>query len=130
LLELRQKGMVQKFNYDDTMPFVKMLEDQIEGKNNSWVIRWYAYAMLTGRLTLYPGKSLVFHAGNDGTGTNEGASDYLDVELAQQPIAVEKIGTVVNESAREAFKEFFRSIKGSLLRRGMRKIKRMLYARF
>ncbi len=39
-------------------PLQKCLKNQIEGKNNSWVIRWYAYALLANKkLTLYPGKS-------------------------------------------------------------------------
>jgi len=119
--ELKKRKLTNKFNYDGAYPFTKMLKNQIEGKNNSWVIRWYAYALLNNKLTLYPGKSLVFHNGSDGSGTHEGASNVLDVELSREPVPVIEQQTVINQEAREAFKIFFRSIRGSLVRRAFRK---------
>ena len=53
---------------------MKMLDDQIEGKNNSWAIRWYASAFLKNKLTLYPKNSFVKNIGTDGSGTHGFAS--------------------------------------------------------
>jgi hypothetical protein len=126
LAELRNKKLVSEFNYDDNYPFIRMLEDQVNGRNNSWVIRWYAYALLNQKVTLYPGKSLVFHAGNDGSGTHEGVSSCLDVELAHKPLQIAKIDPVVDMLARDAFKKYFRTIRGPLFVRGIRRIKNIL----
>lgn len=126
LVELQSKNLSSSMDYDNTFPFTKMLQDQIEGKNSSWVIRWYAYALLYNKLTLYPGKSLVFHLGNDGTGTHEGTSSHLDVEISEGPVLLKRIKIEVNKQSREAFKEYFRSVKGNLLRRGIRKIKKII----
>ncbi len=126
LEELRQKQLTDYFDYDGTFPFTQMLIDQIEGKNSSWVIRWYAYALLHEKLTLYPGKSLVFHIGSDGSGTNEGASSILDVELAREPVIVSAQEPVINIQGREAFKDFFRSVRGPLIMRAFRKIRKII----
>lgn len=124
--ELQEKGLTAAMNYDNTYPFTTILEYQIAGKNSSWVIRWYAYALIHSKLTLYPGKSLVFHMGNDGTGTHEGSSSHLDVEISNEPVDLKRIEPVVNIQARDAFKDYFRSVKGNLIRRGIRKIKKFI----
>ena len=63
-----------------------MLKDQIEGRNNSWAIRWYAAAFLANKFCLYPGKSLVENIGIDGSGTHSGISDKWKVHLSSQPV--------------------------------------------
>jgi len=126
LTELRQKKLTTVFDYDSTYPFTKMLINQTEGKNSSWVIRWYAYALLNKKLTLYPGKSLVFHIGNDGSGTHEGKSGILDVKLSTDPIPVLEQKIVIDKKAREAFKDFFRSIRGNFFNRTVRKLRKIM----
>ncbi|HEX2606574.1 MAG TPA: glycosyltransferase [Flavisolibacter sp.] len=128
LEQLKNKKLEYKFNYDDTYPFLRMLQDQINGKNNSWVIRWYAHAMLNDQVTLYPSRSLVFHNGSDGSGTHAGDSSMLDVELADEPILVERINIEVDQKAREALKEYFKKINPGIVKRVFRKI-RKLWAR-
>ena len=61
---------IRDFNFYNSYPYLQMLKDQIEGKNNSWAIRWYASAYLNNKYTLYPAKSLVKNIGMDGTGTH------------------------------------------------------------
>ena len=58
-----------------------MLKDQIEGKNNSWAIRWYASAFLKNKLCLYPGKSYIQNIGTDGSGTHSGNSERWKTEI-------------------------------------------------
>ena len=121
---LKQRKLTKEFDYDGTYPFTEMLEDQIKGKNSSWAIRWYAYALLNKKLTLYPGRSLVYHIGNDGSGTHTASSDELDVELTNEPISLEPVRLFVNTMARESFKSYFRYRK-NLLRRGVNKLKKI-----
>ena len=68
--KLIKKKLVKQFNFNKSFNYMKMLEDQIKGKNNSWAIRWYASAFLMNKLTLYPKKSFVKNIGVDGTGTH------------------------------------------------------------
>lgn len=65
-----------------------MLRDQIEGKNDSWAIRWYASAFVNDKHTLFSRHSLVYDIGNDGSGTNFSKSDILDVEISNKPISI------------------------------------------
>lgn len=91
LAELKKRKLTHKFDFSGSYPYTRMLIDQVNRKNDSWAIRWYASAFLKGKLTVYPGRSLIFHNGNDDSGTNFGKSDYLDVELSLQPIEIGKI---------------------------------------
>ena len=73
--KLVKKKLVKQFNFNNSFNYMKMLEDQIKGKNNSWAIRWYASAFLKNKLTLYPKNSFVKNIGVDGSGTH-GAESF------------------------------------------------------
>lgn len=64
------KKIYRIFTYNNTYPYVDMLQDQIDGKIDSWAIRWYASAVLRKGLCLYPTKSLVQNIGFDSEGTH------------------------------------------------------------
>jgi len=70
LTELQSRKLMKEFDFGGSYPYTRMLKDQIEGKNNSWAIRWYASAFLRGLFTLYPRYSLVKNIGMDGSGTH------------------------------------------------------------
>lgn len=123
--QIKLKKLEKEFNYDNTYPFTKMLKHQIQGKNSSWVIRWYAHAILNRQLTLYPNKSLVFHNGSDGTGTHVGNSSVSDVELTSEPVPVKPIKTEINQEAREAFKLYFKKVNPGIAKKIIRRIKRI-----
>jgi hypothetical protein len=109
LKELRDRKLVRAFDFNDTYPFTKMLEDQINGKNNSWAIRWTASAFLKDKLTLYPGVSFVKNIGFDSSGTHSTASDRIyDSRLQNSPVKLDKIETKEDVVAREKISSFFR----------------------
>ena len=108
LAQLETRGLTREFDYDGTYPFTAILRDQIAGKNDSWAIRWYASAFLCDRLTLYPGRSLVSHIGNDGSGTHCRAGAEYDVTLTVKPINVDKLHPHVDIEARAALERCFR----------------------
>lgn len=115
------------FNFNNAYPFIKMLKDQIDGKNKSWAIRWYASAFLRNMYTLYPGKSLVLNTGGDGSGVNVGIENLIEVELAVSPIEVKKISVQQHEIAFNAFAQFYsRIMNPSFFYRIQRRIKKML----
>lgn len=127
LKELEDKKLTSDFNFRDSYPYVQMLKDQIEGKNNSWAILWYVSAYLKNMYTLYPGHSLIQNIGIDGSGVHSGETNKFDITLRQNKIEVKKIPVKENLEAKEIIAAYFRSVhssaKPSLLKRILKKIK-------
>jgi len=129
LEELKVRNLKHQFNFDGTYSYTGMLKDQIAGKNQSWAVRWYASAFLKGKLTLYPGKSLVFHTGADGSGTHcgqDGEDEIGDSGISNEPVRIKIIPIEEDSTAREEIKEYFRSIRPTLTAMAAGRIKRML----
>jgi len=96
-----------EFNFDNTYPYISALEQQAAGNTKHWDIRWYASAFLLGKLTLYPGQSMVKNIGHDASGTHCGVSNLYDVELAQLPLNV-KTEITPDQQAYQAYAGFLR----------------------
>jgi hypothetical protein len=90
------------FDFNDSYGYTKMLKDQIQRKNDSWGIRWYASAFLNNMFTLYPRKTLVRNIGADNSGTHCITTDIFDGEIAVD-IILEKLPVKENEEARKQF---------------------------
>lgn len=80
--QLEEAKLVKQFNFDGAYDFREMLAEQIQGKNNSWAIRWHASLFLANKLTLYPQQSLVQNHGFDNTGDHCETSQDFEVKLA------------------------------------------------
>ena len=106
--EIKKKRLERTFDFSGSYPYTKMLEKQTKGLVGSWAIRWYASAFIYGKLSLYPGRSLIFHNGSDGSGTNCDVNNEYDVELSTTPIILEKIDIKESKIARKAFIYYFR----------------------
>lgn len=76
LKEITEARQVDAFNLDGTYPYLKMLRDQIKGKNDSWAIRWNASLFVNKKLTVWPSKTLVANIGFDGSGTHCNRAHY------------------------------------------------------
>lgn len=126
--ELKRRKLIRAFDFNGAYPFSKMLEGQIKGKNDSWAVRWYASAFLSEKLTLYPGRSLVHNIGNDGSGTHCGESAGMDVNLSSTAISLNNLKSVPSQEGRQAFEDFFRQEKISLLGRLVRKSRTLIRA--
>lgn len=116
--EIVQKKLQRKFDFDYTYPYVDMLKDQINGKVNSWAIRWYASAFLKDMYTLYPGQAMAKQIGMDGVGaTHSGKTDIYNVELRMTPISLKPIYDIKNSSeGYDAFKSFFKKIQSKRMK--------------
>ena len=123
LKELRDKNLINEFDFGGSYPFSKMLERQIEGKNNSWAIRWNASAFLADMLTLYPGTSLIDNIGQDDSGTHGKDSKLYKTKISDRKIEVDNISVEENKEARKAFENYFNSMKPSLLKRILIKLR-------
>jgi hypothetical protein len=103
-----------RFNFFGTYPYMEMLRDQIDGKNDSWAILWYASAFVKHKLTLYPGSSLVRNIGNDDSGTHSKTTSKFDVTVSLKEVDV--MGTQVrvedNGDAIREFSNYFRTLTG------------------
>ena len=115
--ELVRRHLIQEFDYNGAYPFLSMLKDQIKGANDSWAIRWHASAFLAGKLTLYPGRSLVHNIGTDNSGTHCKDSDSMDAKLSETKIKLNNIAVESSPTGREAFENFFRQSQKKLLNR-------------
>lgn len=126
LNKLKEQELTNAFDFGGTYPFTQMLSDQIDGKNDSWAIRWYASAYLMNMLTLYPGKSLVNNIGNDGSGSHRENSNYFDVNIAAAPV---KIGEIVIEEsifAKNAFANYFLGLRKAASKGLIHRLKKLL----
>jgi hypothetical protein len=129
--EIERKGLGSLFDFNGTYPYRKMLRDQIDGKNSSWAIRWYASAFLAGAYTLYPGRSLVANIGFDGSGTHCGGTDMSDRETFGDYVPLRRIPVRESSLARKAFQRYFKARFGvpgpigTLARRAIRILRRI-----
>jgi len=109
LSQIETNNKKKEFDFGGTYPYTKMLRKQVEGKVGSWAIRWYASAFLNNKLTLYPGRSLIYHNGSDGSGTNcDVVSDEFDTELSIIPIEVGNIPVEESLYVRKLITNYFR----------------------
>jgi hypothetical protein len=108
LREHQARGLEREFDMNGARAYVRMLEDQIAGRCDSWAIRWDAAAFLRDKLTLYPGVSLVRNIGLDNSGTHCGPAEHLAVPLADQPVDVRVDDVAPSPVGRRAFEQFFR----------------------
>ena len=108
LNEIKGKSLEKEFNFNNSFDYVQMLTDQVEGKNNSWAIRWYASCFLKNLYTLYPGKSLISNNGFDDSGTHSGKSNVFNQEIYSEKIIIEDIPVENSLIAYNAFINYFR----------------------
>lgn len=114
LRELQEKKLERVFDINGAYSYTKMLKKQVEGKNNSWAVRWHASAFLKDKLTLYPGKSLVNHIGNDADATHYYTLQKFDVlatDIHNKPVSIKKISCKENREALKEIEIFFRKAK-------------------
>lgn len=109
LEELERRRLTHTFDFDGTYRYTRMLRRQVEGKNNSWAIRWNASLFLADILSLNVGHSLVQNTGFDGSGTNCGGGGLYASTLWAKPLPVVKISPISeNLAARRAISRYYR----------------------
>ena len=126
LAELKRRKLIKSFNFNGAYSYTKMLEEQIRGNNDSWAVRWYASAFLAGKLTLYPGRSLVHNIGNDNSGDHCGINTTYDAVLSLSPIDLTEISVEPSMPAWSAFELFFKKTQDTLVRKVVRRTKKIL----
>lgn len=130
LSELESKHLTREFDFNNSYGYTRMLRKQIEGKNNSWAIRWNASLFLQGILSLNVGKSLVSNEGFDGSGTNCGGGGLYPSNIYLEEIPVIKISPIAESKVgRLAIERYYRRTN-SFTAKAIRRIKRTLKGDF
>lgn len=130
LQELKQRKLTYTFDFNGKYGFTRMLQRQIEGKNNSWAIRWNASLFLKDILSLNVGRSLVQNEGFDGSGTNCGGGGLYASNLYVEALPVILISPIKeNKEARKAFIRYY-ARTNSFWAKALRRIKRTLKGDF
>ncbi|RDU72138.1 glycosyltransferase [Helicobacter brantae] len=124
LSQIQDKNLQKEFDINDSYPYTKMLQSQIEGKNNSWAIRWYASAFLENMLCLYPKESLVENIGYDGTHFKNAQKDDFFGQISKNYTAPSKIPLQENPITKHLLCLFFKT-QNSLWHRIIKKLKRI-----
>lgn len=94
-----------KFNLDGAVDNYGMLYCQKVGLVDSWFIRLYASFFLAGKLTLFPGRSLVSNHGLDGSGTHcdrpkhGQGDDGVNIDYVRSPITLHSIDVRESQNA-------------------------------
>lgn len=127
LLErLKRANKKYQFDFNGSYPYTRMLKQQINGKNDSWAVRWYASAFLNNKLTLYPGRSLVNNISSDHLGTHTKHLTAFQSRLSTERILIETIPVEDHSAARSLFEAFFRSIRVPFYKKVLSHIRSLL----
>lgn len=127
LARLIANNQIRDFDFDDSYGYTDMLIRQIDGKNNSWAIRWYASAYLANMLTLYPRDSYVLNIGNDDSGTHCNTSKNFDVSIQRHYEQLERIEAIESVNAKKQISLFFKSLRPSLISKVLKLLKKFTH---
>lgn len=114
--QLNARGMAGRFDRVGPGKFMRMLNDQVAGFNNSWFIRWHASLFLAGKLSLAPTRSMIRNIGLDGSGVHCSSwrFDPYRVQPSPVPLSVGDAAHAPVPAFERALRSFF--IKSRLLR--------------
>lgn len=82
------RALRKRFNLDDHFDYATMMQMQLDGKVDSWAIRWYLSVFSRSGMALFPPRSLVRNIGFT-SGTH--GSRVLRWTLSRQPISDEPV---------------------------------------
>ena len=109
--ELNRRKLLNRFNRGGNYDFSTLLLDM-----GNWAARRYASMMCLGQLTLTPGRSLIEHEGDDGSGTNCGIYDTSTI-MTERPITVVKQPLQVDPHIEKLWDKYFGTVTGNCLLR-------------
>ncbi len=105
---------LRRFDIDGSYGYLDSLKLNAEGRQNTWMVRWYASIFIMGGLVAYPGHSLTRNIGFSEPGTNCGPGTMGRVFESQAisdrlPLLPEQAQEVIETPAfRRVLSEFYR----------------------
>lgn len=116
----------KRFDYGGFMRFSKMLRRQIEGKNNSWAIRWHASIFLHNRLSVNAHPPLASNDGFDGSGTHSSNDGRYSTPTSPYPLYATKYESVEEDKkARQELQKYYARTNNKLMK-GLNKLRELL----
>lgn len=109
--EIDERKLVDEFNFSSGISYYKMLNDNINGANDSWAIRWYASTFLKNMNTLFPSKSFVKNIGIDNSGENCNYTTVYDSHINLEYKPLKKIDSLELAADMFVVKSFFQKVK-------------------
>jgi Glycosyl transferase family 2 len=73
-------SLSRRFDIDGAYPYSAMLASQMQGRIDSWAIRWNWSVFRRNGLVIYPPVSLVTNIGFDGSGTHRSTNSNFEVQ--------------------------------------------------
>ena len=97
LLQIKEQGREREF--DLGYHFTRMLQEQSEGKINSWAIRWNASLFINRKLSLNSGKPLVTNGGFGAGATHCNTPNLFSVKLYTDELHPQMITPIEEDTA-------------------------------
>lgn len=107
----------KEFNLGGCFDFWSQLEENAQGKRDTWAVFWYVTIFLRNGLCLHPSRSLVQNIGYDGSGTHCPGNNNFCVSLADEPVRFFEPVIGENREALARIQSYYASIKPSLMSR-------------
>lgn len=101
--ELNHKNLSYECDFDGSYPYTQMLKDQIDGKNDSWAIRWYISCFLKNKLCLYLGKPVATNIGFGVKGATHCVAELPQHDMYIYRLDLQKIQVKEDMEARKLF---------------------------
>lgn len=105
-----KKNLSNKFNHNNSYPYLRMLEDDIKGIVDSWGIKWYASCMASEKYTLLFNESLTKNIGHDNSGVHSRATYVHDVELSKRKIYLEMHDINEDKTAQNQLEKYLHEV--------------------
>lgn len=123
LTKLNNKKLIKRFNLNGFYNYHQMLQDQIQGVNDSWAIRFYCSYFFQQQLFLYPQRSMVMNIGFDiGTHCFGGERNNLDeYPFLLHSIALKRVATEEKKDNTKLIFNYFKVAFGSIFYNELRK---------
>lgn len=118
----RDRNLRRRFNRAGSDRYGR-LQHQLEGRIDSWSIRFGLWQFLAGMYTVYPTQNRIRNIGYDGTGVHSGTGTPKNEEISAlaTPYTLEAVDEDPRISA-----EFYRTYSGTLPRRMLRLLKDLI----
>lgn len=105
--EINSRKLSRSFDFNGKYPYTRMLQRQINRKNDSWAIRWNASLFLKDMLSVNAGKSLVKNIGFDGSGTHSSSQDIYATNLYPGRLSIDIPAIEESQSARKSIERYY-----------------------
>lgn len=121
----RNLRSIIKFNRGG-LDLFDMLTDQMEGRIDSWAVRWCYAQSKNNMYTIYPRYALISNIGCDGTGTHSGVTDKFVSNLKyNQDIKLEILG-INKKIAREFGEKYGGNLTNYIFSKSINAIKKIV----